>query len=177
MSEKLYQIVLEHLRAGNDEASLMDCGCMGCPLASFTDVEDACQCKQHCRCKCTLPDVAERNRQAREQMAGYVARAREEISASRGIRAGVCGVGGGECDGRRELARPIEAPAFQPARAWFTQSIYPDQRSGCARPTGRSMQADSAWNERHINPRRIQHRLGLSRDPRQIADAIHRANR
>lgn len=80
MSEKLYQLVLGHLRAGKPEGDLMACACMGCPLTSWTDTEDKCQCKQGCRCKCTLPDVAERNRQAREQMAGYVARARAEIA-------------------------------------------------------------------------------------------------
>ena len=86
MSEKLYQLVLDHLRAGKPEADLMNCGCMGC----MNRVNGICACEQAgyspngvrrpCKCSCQLPEVAERNRQAGEQMAGYVARAREEIA-------------------------------------------------------------------------------------------------
>ncbi len=83
MSEKLYQLMLEHLRAGKPEADLMACGCMGCQ----NRVNGICACEQAgygarspCKCSCQLPEVAEHNRQAREQMVGYLARAKAEIS-------------------------------------------------------------------------------------------------
>ncbi len=84
MNENFYQSILADMRAGVDVESMVDsCGCMGCPLTSWTDTEDKCQCKQGCGCRCTLPEVAERNKAGREQMQSMIQRARLEIAGEK----------------------------------------------------------------------------------------------